>query len=946
MPHPYGLSPPHQHHADDHGTAGRPVSPGARRRPRAATSSQQPQYADAVEPARRRSVGRTLSSGRTSVARFHTLLRLRPMLPWEAELCAADGVDPTRPAIETTPDGELLLVDPMCLSVGGQGRLRSRKRYDQGTYGEMLWSFSEDTSAAYYPEAVRYFDQAAVHAAVCRRPGHPSTVDRLFEGVNQCVIACGASCTGKTHTVIGTADDGGLLGRLLDELVLRAPLEEYGGDAGDGEQMAVSIVVECVRVWKEGLEDMLGHRRGGVQVKIGTEGQYRLEGAAQTRVRTQEDAARVLQRVRSVRPACARPEPDRHNRSALVVRVHVVQETSFHAGDTSSDSDSQSARPSSVTLSRRAVLTLADLGGGGGKAPGETAQDVRLASMAAQAVSRVLGTLADREPPDQQKRSAWASEVAVPYRESVLTQLLQDELGGNCQTTVICCLSPCHRAHGDAATTADLARRAVQAWSRPIPNVSRKLQELERRAVERRKVVSHIHEASADVAAVRSQLRDMLESINVLTAEEQALKEHKRSRHQEVGVEQEAGQIVAEALFAQQRRRREEIPALERRIRDVRMQLSAIGEKQSDWRAKLAESAAAVQSRRAKLLDLQAMTGRLQMLTGGAEEADPDPVPPPGRSGFEAAAEAARAALADRIAAVTAKRALDEDAAACVERSAQTMLAIAEAEAAADRAAREAARLRARLPERVASEAESLLAHAEGTQLGAGVCRRVRELWEWAKAAAAEPLLGSPGRGGDMVADSPRSPSCGSPPPEVDSVTPAAALAELDTLRRCCDLLRAEESHRAVLTSLEEELRTRRLSTPDTHRDGVSCAKQLADAVNGLSQLQADPGSVEAARAQRDAAAEDLQTALEAVSRLEGERDAKEVVLRISTEDVVRKEEQERADRLRREDREERRRAELAEERLREEEAARKEVEAKLQEALAKRKKTGCCSVS
>ncbi len=58
--------------------------------------------------------------------------------------------------------------------------------------------------------------------------------------------------------------------------------------------------------------------------------------------------------------------------------------------------------------------------------------------------------------------SARSGAFHVPYRDSKLTFLLQQSLGGNCRTNMIVCLSPSAEDVSESASTADFGSRAMQ----------------------------------------------------------------------------------------------------------------------------------------------------------------------------------------------------------------------------------------------------------------------------------------------------------------------------------------------------------------------------------------------------------------------------------------------------------------------------------------------------
>ena len=58
----------------------------------------------------------------------------------------------------------------------------------------------------------------------------------------------------------------------------------------------------------------------------------------------------------------------------------------------------------------------------------------------------------------------------IPYRDSKLTRILQDSLGGNSRTTMIACVSPADCNHDESLSTIKYASRARNIKNKPIVN--------------------------------------------------------------------------------------------------------------------------------------------------------------------------------------------------------------------------------------------------------------------------------------------------------------------------------------------------------------------------------------------------------------------------------------------------------------------------------------------
>jgi len=108
----------------------------------------------------------------------------------------------------------------------------------------------------------------------------------------------------------------------------------------------------------------------------------------------------------------------------------------------------------------------------------------------------------------------------IPYRDSKLTRLLQDSLGGNCRATMIATISPAHDSFQESLSTLHFAQRAKKIKNRPIIN-----EDLNNRAL--------IRQYEKELRELRTELaiKNQLLSQNVIQLQEekeQALNDKKR----------------------------------------------------------------------------------------------------------------------------------------------------------------------------------------------------------------------------------------------------------------------------------------------------------------------------------------------------------------------------------------------------------------------------------
>ena len=104
-------------------------------------------------------------------------------------------------------------------------------------------------------------------------------------------------------------------------------------------------------------------------------------------------------------------------------------------------------------------------------ATGQRLEESKKINQSLSALGNVIAALTD----PRQKRSH------IPYRDSKLTRLLEDSLGGNCKTTMMAMISPAHEAFSESLSTLKFATRAKK-----IKNEAKINEDVDQRALLRK----------------------------------------------------------------------------------------------------------------------------------------------------------------------------------------------------------------------------------------------------------------------------------------------------------------------------------------------------------------------------------------------------------------------------------------------------------------------------
>ncbi|XP_033239085.1 chromosome-associated kinesin KIF4-like [Drosophila pseudoobscura] len=269
---------------------------------------------------------------------------------------------------------------------------------------------------------------------------------KLLDGYNVTIIAYGQTGSGKTYTM-GTAFNG-----VLDEdvgVIPRAVDDIFGHIAELKEEYQFKVTCSFVELYQEQFFDLFSpHKREKSTVDL-REIQSRivLPGLTELDVKSARDAADYLMRGSAGRAVAATAMNETSSRSHAIFTLTVV----------SSKLDGGNA----VTTSK---FNLVDLAGSE-----RCSKTLTMGDRFKEGVNINKGLLALGNVIN----ALGSGQVSgyIPYRQSKLTHLLKDSLGGNSITLMIACVSPADYNVSETLSTLRYADRALQIKNKPVVNM-------------------------------------------------------------------------------------------------------------------------------------------------------------------------------------------------------------------------------------------------------------------------------------------------------------------------------------------------------------------------------------------------------------------------------------------------------------------------------------------
>ncbi|XP_050355495.1 kinesin-like protein Klp68D isoform X2 [Nymphalis io] len=315
-------------------------------------------------------------------------------------------------------------------------------------------------------------------------------VASVLDGFNGCVFAYGQTGTGKTHTMEGTADHEGIIPRAFRHIW--AHIENNASPD-------ITHLVSCsyVELYLEDVRDLLAKDCKKLTIRGQELNGFYIPEMTSVVCKSAAEMVRTM-RAGNRNRASGRTDMNEHSSRSHAVFL-VTVETAHRT----------------TNRIRVGKLNLVDLAGSERQrktgAGGERLREAARINQALSSLGNVISALAENSP-------------HVPYRDSKLTRILQDSLGGNSKTIMIANIGPASYNYDETITTLRYAHRAKAIKNKPVRNEDpkdAKLREYQaeierlralierRRALERRKRAPRArtkpHEPEEETASIENE---------------------------------------------------------------------------------------------------------------------------------------------------------------------------------------------------------------------------------------------------------------------------------------------------------------------------------------------------------------------------------------------------------------------------------------------------------
>ncbi|EDQ86912.1 uncharacterized protein MONBRDRAFT_21638 [Monosiga brevicollis MX1] len=285
-------------------------------------------------------------------------------------------------------------------------------------------------------------------------------VEDVLKGYNGTIFAYGQTSSGKTHTMEGPnvdSEERGIIPRIVYNIFSYIDLAP--------ETLEFTVRVSYFEIYMERIRDLLTDGNVNLQIHENRERGVYVRHATELYMQDPEDVMAVMRSGAERRSVAATNMNDHSSRSHSVFLMEITQKDTIKGG------------------LKTGKLFLVDLAGSEKVsktgADGTVLDEAKNINKSLSALGLVIMSLTEG-----------GNRQHVPYRDSKLTRILQESLGGNARTTMIICCSPSSYNEQETISTLRFGLRAKKIKNKAVVNVKYSAEELERQVCRQNQTAS------------------------------------------------------------------------------------------------------------------------------------------------------------------------------------------------------------------------------------------------------------------------------------------------------------------------------------------------------------------------------------------------------------------------------------------------------------------------
>uniref|UniRef100_A0A8C2VXS7 Kinesin-like protein n=1 Tax=Chinchilla lanigera TaxID=34839 RepID=A0A8C2VXS7_CHILA len=267
-------------------------------------------------------------------------------------------------------------------------------------------------------------------------------LDCAWQGYNATLLAYGQTGAGKSYSMIGFGADKGIIPSVCEELFRAIEKQERNQE--------YQVTFSMLEIYNEQIRDLLSRTKkpGGLKVREDQHLGFYVEGLKSVPCENYAQIEKLMEQGTRIRTTASTNMNASSSRSHMVTTIRFKQVFLDRA------------------LTKQSSINLVDLAGSerqkSSGSEGDRLREGSRVNLSLTTLGNVISALAD---------AALRKKVPhIPYRDSVLTKLLQSALGGNSRTTLIAAISPADICYEETLSTLRYAERAKKVRNKAVVN--------------------------------------------------------------------------------------------------------------------------------------------------------------------------------------------------------------------------------------------------------------------------------------------------------------------------------------------------------------------------------------------------------------------------------------------------------------------------------------------
>lgn len=296
-------------------------------------------------------------------------------------------------------------------------------------------------------------------------------ISQAMEGFNGTIFAYGQTGSGKSHSMTGNDSDKGIIPRINDDLwsCINKNLKSSTSTTGDMKYM---VTVSFLEIYNEVVKDLLNPSEKALKIRESPQLGIYVEGLCELIVRDSADVLKLIEQGNTVRRVAATNMNEQSSRSHSCFTIKLEQKTTTTSNNSTvgGNSNGNTVREQLI----KAKVNLVDLAGSERAsktgASGSTLKEGANINMSLMALGNVINALSGASEGGNSNLNSTTTKKHIPYRDSKLTRLLQESLGGNSATVMLAAISPADYNYEETVGTLKYAYRAKSIANAVVRN--------------------------------------------------------------------------------------------------------------------------------------------------------------------------------------------------------------------------------------------------------------------------------------------------------------------------------------------------------------------------------------------------------------------------------------------------------------------------------------------